>query len=102
MTSQRRGGVTVDPRDGQECDEVTKLRSQLEELRKAKDHQRSVFDDTFDVVGIGIAHVDLEGRFLDVHATLCAMLGFQREELIGRRFAEFTYSDDVDPNMDHL
>lgn len=94
--------MTVEPQDGHESDEVTRLRAQLEELRKAKDHQRSFFDDTFDVVGIGIAHVDLEGRFLDVNATLCTMLGYAREELIGRRFAEFTYSDDLDPNLDHL
>lgn len=62
----------------------------------------SRLDETFDLVGIGIAHVDLEGRFLDANATLCAMLGYEWNELIGKKFADFTYSDDVDANLDLL
>jgi diguanylate cyclase (GGDEF)-like protein/PAS domain S-box-containing protein len=49
---------------------------------------------TFDQQGIGIAHTALDGRFLKVNAKLCDMLGYGRDELLGKVFAEVTHPED--------
>ncbi|MGH7828494.1 MAG: PAS domain S-box protein [Candidatus Binatia bacterium] len=41
-------------------------------------------------------HTDLEGRWLKVPPTLCKLLGYTEEELLGRRFHEFTHPDDAE------
>jgi PAS domain S-box-containing protein len=39
------------------------------------------------------SHTDLEGRWLKVPPTLCKLLGYTEEELLGGRFHEFTHPD---------
>ncbi|WP_296582081.1 EAL domain-containing protein [Xanthobacter sp.] len=51
------------------------------------------FRATFEQAAEGIAHLDLDGRFLRVNETLCALLGYGRTELLGRSYA------DVRPNI---
>ncbi|WP_305852680.1 bifunctional diguanylate cyclase/phosphodiesterase [Xanthobacter sp. YC-JY1] len=51
------------------------------------------FRATFEQAAEGIAHLDLDGRFLRVNETLCALLGYGRAELLGRSYA------DVRPNI---
>ena len=45
-----------------------------------------------------VTHTDLEGRWLKVPPTLCKLLGYTEEELLGRRFQEVTHPDDVELN----
>lgn len=45
---------------------------------------------------IGMALLDLKGRWTEVNDTLCDMLGYSREEMIGMSFTEVTYEDDDD------
>jgi PAS domain S-box-containing protein len=42
------------------------------------------------------SHRDLEGRWLNVPPNLCKLLGYTEEELLGRRFHEFTHPDDAE------
>jgi diguanylate cyclase (GGDEF)-like protein/PAS domain S-box-containing protein len=51
---------------------------------------------TFEHAGSGIAHVDLEGRFLRVNLSLCNILGYSSEELAGRTVKEFSHPEDRD------
>jgi diguanylate cyclase (GGDEF)-like protein/PAS domain S-box-containing protein len=51
---------------------------------------RGVFDDS--PVGIGLS--DENGRFIQVNAALCRLLGRAREEILGRSSLEFTHPDD--------
>ncbi|WP_051678785.1 EAL domain-containing protein [Xanthobacter sp. 91] len=51
------------------------------------------FRATFEQAAEGIAHLDLDGRFLRVNETLCALLGYGRADLLGRSYA------DVRPNI---
>jgi PAS domain S-box-containing protein len=46
-----------------------------------------------------VTHTDLEGRWLKVPPTLCKLLGYTEEELLGRRFHELTHLDDVEANV---
>ncbi|HEX6438676.1 MAG TPA: sigma 54-interacting transcriptional regulator, partial [Candidatus Binatia bacterium] len=46
-----------------------------------------------------VTHTDLEGRWLKVPPTLCELLGYNEQELLGRRFDELTHPDDVEINV---
>ena len=46
-----------------------------------------------------VTHMDLEGRWLKVPPTLCELLGYTEQELLGRRFDELTHPDDTEPNF---
>ena len=52
------------------------------------------FREVFDLVGTGLTQVDTGGRFLMVNRRFCEMIGYSAEELIGRRFVEFTHPED--------
>lgn len=49
----------------------------------------------FEAVPVGVFVTDPERRILGVNAALCALLGYSREELQGRRFDEVTHADDI-------
>ena len=44
---------------------------------------------------VGVAITTAEGRFAYVNPALCQLLGYGKEELTNRRFAELTHPDDV-------
>lgn len=44
---------------------------------------------------LGVVCATVDGRFLDVNPSFCTMLGYTREELLGRNVAEITHPDDV-------
>ncbi|MDB6139832.1 MAG: domain S-box-containing protein, partial [Verrucomicrobiaceae bacterium] len=52
------------------------------------------FRSSFDQAAVGIAHVCVEGRYLQVNDKLCDILGCRREELLGRTFGELTHPED--------
>jgi PAS domain S-box-containing protein len=49
---------------------------------------------TIECAPVGIAHFGVDGRFLLVNSRLCTILGYTREELLGRTFQEITYPAD--------
>ena len=49
----------------------------------------------FEQAAIGIERVALDGRLIDVNDAVCDMLGYSREELVGRNFAEFVHPEDL-------
>jgi PAS domain S-box-containing protein len=51
---------------------------------------------TFELAAVGIAHVDLEGRWLRLNDALLEILGYPREELLGKSFGEITHPDDLE------
>ena len=56
----------------------------------------------FDLPLIGMAVTSPERRFLEVNDKLCQILGYPREELIGRDWASITHPDDLTSNLDLL
>jgi two-component system sensor histidine kinase/response regulator len=61
-----------------------------EALRESEERFRG----TFENAAVGIAHTDLEGRFLRVNEKLCDILGYPREELLDRRVQDITSPED--------
>jgi PAS domain S-box-containing protein len=69
-----------------------------EALREAQERFRSAFDNA----PIGVAVVDLEGRFLQVNRSLCEILGYPEESLLATTFQEITHPDDVEASMEQV
>ncbi len=53
---------------------------------------RALLDET----AIGIKWITPDGRVAEVNRGLCRLLGYSREELLGRRYDEITHPDDLE------
>jgi PAS domain S-box-containing protein len=54
------------------------------------------FRQTFELAASGMAHVTLDGHFLRVNRSLCQILGYTKDELVGRSVKELSHPDDRD------
>ncbi|WP_416667160.1 PAS domain S-box protein [Egbenema bharatensis] len=57
---------------------------------------------TFDRAGVGIAHVGLDGHWLQVNDRLCEIVGYSREELLQTTFQAITYPDDLELDLKYV
>jgi PAS domain S-box-containing protein len=73
-------------------DDITARKRTDEALRESEER----FRQTFELAGSGMAHVDLQGRFVRVNRRLCTILGRSESELIGRSVKEISHPDDRD------
>lgn len=48
----------------------------------------------FENAGVGITRVDLQGALADVNAKFCELVGYTRDELLGRPLSDLTHPDD--------
>ena len=53
------------------------------------------FRATFEQAAVGMAMVAPDGRWLRANERLCQILGYTRDELLGLRFQDITYPDDL-------
>jgi diguanylate cyclase (GGDEF)-like protein/PAS domain S-box-containing protein len=75
--------------------EVAAIVCSYRDVTQEEEH-RERFAATFENSPLGLAHVDLEGRFQIVNLRLCTMLGYAAEELIGREVRELSHAEDID------
>src|SRR5215813_4367444 len=66
-----------------------------EALRDSEARFRAVFENA----AVGIARVAPDGRWLEVNQRLCDIVGYSREELMTKTFADITHPGDLDKNM---
>ena len=71
-------------------DVTARKRTQLA-LREAEERFRRAFEEA----PIGMAMLDLEGRFVQVNDALCEITGYSREQLEASSLAAITHPDDV-------
>jgi formate hydrogenlyase transcriptional activator len=64
-------------------------------LRESEETSRA----TFDQADVGIAHVGIDGRWLRVNESLCAIVGYPREELLQLSFQDITRPEDMDASL---
>ncbi|WP_025322378.1 hybrid sensor histidine kinase/response regulator [Deferrisoma camini] len=69
-----------------------------EALREAEAHMTAAFD----LAPVGMSLATPEGVFVRVNPSLCRMLDRTAEELVGRRYAEFTHPEDRGPSEEFL
>ncbi len=54
------------------------------------------FRRTFELAGVGVAHIGPDRRFQRVNRRFCEILGYPEEELVGRTGRELSHPDDLD------
>ncbi|MFW6296052.1 MAG: PAS domain-containing protein [Halothece sp.] len=57
------------------------------------------FRNTFEQAAVGLAHVSPNGTWVRVNRTLCSILGYSREELLGKTFQDVTHPDDLELDL---
>ncbi|MFA6136996.1 MAG: PAS domain S-box protein [Sulfurimonas sp.] len=81
------------------------LQSTNEELQASLGSNRELqtkYEQTFKAAQIGIAHVGIDGAWLDVNAYLCKLVGYTQEELLKLTFQDITYADDLALNLEYI
>ena len=77
-------------------------RKQVEASRSAANDSESLFRSVFELAPIGIAIVDLEGRFVRVNRALCEIVGYSVDELALLSFQDITHPGDLSADLDLL
>ncbi len=54
------------------------------------------FTATFEQAAVGIAHVALDGTWLNVNRRCAEIVGYPKEELLGLKFGDITHPDDLE------
>ncbi|MCS7460422.1 PAS domain S-box protein [Paenibacillus doosanensis] len=61
----------------------------------------SLFRNAFDYAAIGMALIDLNGRWLKVNRSLCGIIGYSEQELLSTDYQSLTHPDDLELNLEH-
>src|SRR5205814_1202408 len=72
--------------------DITAQRNAESALRESEERYRR----TFELAGSGLAHVDLDRKFIRVNRRLCEILGYAEHELIGMTGRQISHPDDLD------
>jgi PAS domain S-box-containing protein len=75
--------------------DITEVTTKKQELLESQ----LTFRNTFEYSSIGIALLDISGKWMEVNDALCRLIGYSREELLNSTFQEITYPDDLDMDM---
>lgn len=71
-------------------------------MERALRESEEKFGNAFRYSPHGMAFVSPNGHWLKANRALCEMLGYSEEELLQRRFADITHSQDVDQDVEQL
>src|SRR5829696_738365 len=74
-----------------------RVSARLQKLSKNPPPQpagEELFRGVFDAAATGMVIASLDGRVLHANAAFCELTGYDEDELVGRRFADFTHPDD--------
>ena len=76
--------------------------SERQRLESALRESEARFRGTFENASVGVAHVDLDGRWIMVNNRLCQILGYSREELTILSYEDVTHPDDLPSKRDSM
>ncbi len=75
--------------------DITARKAAEQGLRESEEQFRAVYDQA----ALGIAEVDLSGRFTRANERYCQLVGYPLEDLVKLRFREITHPDDPPGNF---
>lgn len=78
--------------------DITRQKTEEESLRESEERFHSLFDSA----AIGMAVVDLQGRFVNVNKALCDIIGYSEEDIIKKTFMDITYPDDLESDLNYV
>ena len=70
--------------------DITERKVSEDVIAKSETKYRSLVEN----IGTGVATVDIRGRFTYINGTLCNIIGYSREELLGKPFSQFLHPED--------
>lgn len=87
--------------EGQAVGTVIEARSLIEERenQSQQTRERALLASTFENAAVGMAHVGLDGSFIRINQQLCAIVGYEREELLKMTFQDITHPDDLNGDL---
>ncbi|HET9577466.1 MAG TPA: PAS domain S-box protein [Usitatibacter sp.] len=87
-----------------QTDDVARVQGhdELMAAREALRHSHELLRATFEQAGVGIGLLALDGRYTDVNAKFCAIVGYAREELMALRVWDITHADDASASRAHV
>ena len=95
----KRSGIRRRRAQGRRAERALRLATRSSTRRPRVDRAAAVdspdFQVTFEMAGVGIAHVQPGGRWLRVNEKLCEMLGYPREELVRMAIADISHPEDL-------
>ena len=77
--------------------DVTKKKRLEDELRQSEAQFKGAFENS----PVGMALVDIEGRYIEVNDRLCDIFGYSNQELKSLTFQEITYHEDLEIDLDN-
>ncbi len=84
------------PRDHIDLQEILQRSAAFEH---ALHHSEQLYRSTFEMTGLGIAHISPEGRCLRVNRKLCDILGYSEPEMLSRTLQDITHPDDLEADL---
>ena len=87
LTSRIMIGIGIDLRN---------IREAEEKLRESEQRLQVIFNN----VALGIVEIDAQNRFLAVNDRACEILGYTREDFMGKRISDITAIEDTDRSND--
>ena len=78
--------------------DITQRKQAEQVIRESEEHFRAIFDQA----PIAIALLDLQGRPIISNTSLSKMVGYSNDELSKMKFTEFTYSEDINIDLNHF
>ncbi|HEY4315937.1 MAG TPA: PAS domain S-box protein [Actinomycetes bacterium] len=75
--------------------DVTAARSATRALARSEEQFRSAMAHA----PVGMALVDLDGRFIEVNRSLCRLLGYDEKSLVGNTFQQITHPEDLETDL---
>ena len=69
--------------------------------RKRFEEAEKKFHDYFEMSTVPQAITSLEGVFLNINNALAGMLGYSKDELVGKRYLDITHPDDFSTTIEH-
>lgn len=80
------------------CQDITEAKRHEAEIREAE----RLFKYTFDQAAVGIAHCDLEGKWLLANTQMCNITGYTEAELLQTNFQSITHPEDLEEDKEIL
>ncbi len=78
--------------------DFAKLQTAEAELNKSEIRFRG----TFEQAAVGIAHVSLPGKFMNLNQKFCEITGYSFDEMITKTFQEITHPDDLEADLSNV
>lgn len=78
--------------------DITERKVNEDVLRESEERFHSVFE----AAAIGMAIVDIDGRFVQVNKALCQIVGYTSDELLKKTFIDITHPDDLEADLGYV